>query len=317
MTTTVPLFLDLQVNGHGGVDLLTAQTVDDIRKVSRSLLAQGVGAYLPTLITGPLDRTLAVMKLIELARRSPLEEEAEIIGIHLEGPFLSSEKPGVHPIDYLSLPTEDLLGKYLTAGTVAMVTLAPEIPGALTAIKFLEKMGVVVSLGHSNANAAQAHAGFDAGAKAVTHIWNAMSKDPTPGVGLAGAALEREEIAIQLIVDGVHLTDDQVLYTIAAAPDRFIVTNDAVSPAGLGEGTFPFGTFEVTVRDGRALRSDGVLAGGVGSLKDSLARLLSLGISFDSALASITSRPAALIGRSDLGILGLGRTTTVLQVSRG
>lgn len=312
MTQTVLAFLDLQVNGHGGVDLLAARDTEDIRKVSRSLWRQGVGAYLPTLITGPVDRTIEVMKLIEEVRRSPREDEAEIVGIHLEGPFLSPEKPGVHPTDFLLTPTEELLGRYLAAGTVAMVTLAPEIPGALDAIKFLAKMGVVVSLGHSNATTVEANAGFDAGARAVTHIWNAMSKDQTPGVGLAGVALDREEIAIQLIVDGVHLTDEQILYTIDKAPDRFIVTNDAVSPAGLGDGTFPFGTFEVIVREGRAVRSDGVLAGGVGSLKDSFARMLALGVPFDSALASMTTRPATLIGRPDLGVIGLGRRTTVV-----
>lgn len=312
MTQTVPAFIDLQVNGHGGVDLLAAKTTEDIRKVSRSLLSQGVGAYLPTLITGPLLRTVEVMKLIEEVRRSPKDDEAEVIGIHLEGPFLSPEKPGVHPTNFLSCPTQELLGEYLSAGTVTMVTLAPEIPGALEAIKFLSQMGVIVSLGHSNATTQEAHAGFDAGASTVTHIWNAMSKDQTPGVGLAGVALEREEIAIQLIVDGVHLTDDLVRYTVENASDRFIVTNDAVSPAGLGEGTFPFGTFMVTVRDGRAVRSDGVLAGGVGSLKESFQRLLTLGVPFDSVLASMTTRPAALIGRPDLGVLSLGGKVTVV-----
>ncbi|MEK6647695.1 MAG: amidohydrolase family protein [Actinomycetota bacterium] len=310
MNQTVPAFLDLQVNGHGGVDLLSAKTAEDIRKVSRSLWAQGVGGYQPTLITGPLDRTVEIMKLIEEVRRSPHEDEAEVIGIHLEGPFLSPEKPGVHPIDFLLQPTQELLGKYLSAGTVTMITLAPEIPGALDAIKFLTQMGVIVSLGHSNATLAQAHAGFDAGAQTVTHIWNAMNKDHESGV--AAAALARKEIAIQMIVDGVHLTDEQVKYTIEKAPDRFIVTNDAIAAAGLGEGTFPFGTFEVTVREGRAVRSDGVLAGGVGSLKDSLQRLLALGVPFDSALASMTSRPAGLIGRPELGVLSLGSRVTVV-----
>jgi N-acetylglucosamine-6-phosphate deacetylase len=312
MSQTVPAFLDLQVNGHGGVDLLAAKTAEDIRKVGRSLWTQGVGAYLPTLITGPINRTIEVMRLIEEVRRSPHDDEAEVIGIHLEGPFLSPEKPGVHPTDFLAQPTQELLGQYIAAGTVTMVTLAPEIPGALEAIKFLVQMGVIVSLGHSNATSAQAHAGFDAGATAVTHIWNAMSKDQTIGVGLAGAALEREEIAIQMIVDGVHLTNDLIRYTVEKAPGRFILTNDAVSPAGLGEGTFAFGTFDVIIHGGRAVRSDGVLAGGVGSLRDSFHRLLALGISFESALASMTSRPAGLVGRPELGVLGVGSRSTVL-----
>jgi N-acetylglucosamine-6-phosphate deacetylase len=310
MSQTVPAFIDLQVNGHGGVDLLSAKSAEDIRKVSRSLWAQGVGGYQPTLITGPRDRTLEVMHLIEEVRRSPREDEAEVIGIHLEGPFLSPEKAGAHPIQFLLQPTQKLLGEYIAAGTVTMVTLAPEIPGALDAIKYLTQMGVIVSLGHSIATSAQAHAGFDAGARTVTHIWNAMSKDQTPGMGLAGAALEREEIAVQMIVDGVHLSNELVRYTVEKAPD--ILTNDAVSPAGLGEGTFAFGTFDVTVHEGRALRSDGVLAGGVGSLIDSFHRLIALEVPFDSALASMTSRPALLMGRPELGDLTLGGRTTVV-----
>ncbi|PHX69443.1 MAG: hypothetical protein CK523_04160 [Actinobacteria bacterium] len=308
MSKTVPAFVDLQVNGHAGVDLLSAQSTDEIRQVGRSLWSHGVGAYLPTLITGPLDRTVEVMKLIEKVRRSPRNDEAEIIGIHLEGPFLSHQKPGVHPMNYLAEPSQELLGKYLSAATVTMVTLAPEIPGALEAIKFLTQGGVIVSLGHSNATREQADAGFDAGAQAVTHIWNAMNKDIESGLG--ASALERPEIAIQMIIDGVHLSDELVKYTIEKAPDRFIVTNDAVAPAGLGEGKFAFGTFEVSVRDGRATRSDGVLAGGVGCLKDSLARMLDLGVDFDIALASVTTRPAALIGRPELGVLSLGSRTT-------
>ncbi len=310
MSKTVPAFIDLQVNGHGGIDILSITSTDELRSVGRSLWSQGVQAYLPTLITGPLDRSVEVMKLIEQVRRSPREDEAEIIGIHLEGPFLSPEKPGTHPLNFLRLPTRELIGAYLAAGTVTMVTLAPELPGALEAIEFLTQMGVIVSLGHSNATAAQAHAGFDAGARCVTHIWNAMNKDRQAGV--AAAALEREEIYIMMIIDGQHLDDDLVKYTIDKAPQRFIVTNDAIVAAGLGDGSFPFGTFEINVKDGRATRADGTLSGGVGSLKDSLARMLALGVDFDSALASITSRPGELIGRPELGQLSLGIRTTVV-----
>lgn len=312
MAQTVPAFVDLQVNGNCGVDLLSARDPEDIRQVGRSLLEQGVGAYLPTLISAPIERTIAVMKLIEEVRRTPHNDEAEVIGIHLEGPFLCSQKPGIHPTEFLSLPTPELLGRYISAGTVTMMTLAPEIPGALDAIKFLSQMGVIVSLGHSNATAAQAHAGFDAGARAVTHIWNAMSKDRSPGVGLAGAALEREEIAIAMIVDGVHLTDDEVKYTMDKARDRFFMVSDAISPAGLGDGRYRFATFDVRVSEGRALRSDGVLAGGIGTLKNSFDRLRALGVPFESALASMTFRPAALIGRPELGTLTLGGRTTVV-----
>ena len=308
----IPGFVDLQVNGHGGMDLLSAKTVSDIKQVSKSLYSQGVVGYLPTLITGPKSETLRVMALIENAKREAESDEAKILGIHLEGPFISTAKPGVHPVEHFQIPNLDLIGEYLRAGTVSIVTIAPELPGAIGVIKHLTAMGIVVSLGHSNATAEEAHAGFDAGAKTVTHLWNAMPPMTLRSPGLVGVALERDDVTIQIIVDGVHVAPEVVQATIAAAPDRFIVTNDAVAPAGLGEGKFPFGTFEVEVKAGRAVRSDGVLAGGVESLYGSLNLLLDLGVNLESAIASMSSRPAALIGQGHIGNLDLGAPVQVI-----
>ena len=127
----IPGFIDLQVNGHGGMDLLAAQSVADIKKVSRSLYAHGVIGYLPTLITGPIAETLRVISLIESAKREYEPGEAKILGVHLEGPFISPLKPGVHPLEYFRDPNNELMGEYLRAGTITLVTLAPELPGAI------------------------------------------------------------------------------------------------------------------------------------------------------------------------------------------
>jgi N-acetylglucosamine-6-phosphate deacetylase len=212
----IPGFVDLQVNGHGGMDLLSAKTVSDIKQVSKSLYSQGVVGYLPTLITGPKSETLRVMALIENAKREAESDEAKILGIHLEGPFISTAKPGVHPLEHFQIPNLDLIGEYLRAGTVSIVTIAPELPGAIGVIKHLTAMGIVVSLGHSNATAEEAHAGFDAGAKTVTHLWNAMPPMTLRSPGLVGVALERDDVTIQIIVDGVHVC---LLYTADAADD--------------------------------------------------------------------------------------------------
>ena len=136
----IPGFIDLQVNGHGGMDLLAAESVADIKKVSRSLYANGVIGYLPTLITGPLDQTLKVISLIESAKREYEPGEAKILGIHLEGPFISTLKPGVHPLEYFRNPDNELMGNYLRAGTITLVTLAPELPGAIELITYLTSM---------------------------------------------------------------------------------------------------------------------------------------------------------------------------------
>jgi len=291
-----PIFVDLQVNGHGGVDLLSAKTVDDVRKVSRSLFQNEVAGYLATLITAPLDSALSALKFIEEVRKNPLPGEAIILGTHLEGPFISLEKRGVHPKEFVKDPDLAHMKALLTAGIIKQVTLAPELPGAIELIKYLVGEGVVVSLGHSNATKSEAIAGFAAGAKTVTHLFNAMPKPPLSG--LADAALERSDVVIQIIVDGVHVSNELLKDTMPKILERFIVTNDAVAAAGLGEGTFPFGGMEVTVTNGAARRVDGTLAGGVANLRASLAKLKELNISDSIALASVTTRPCELIGVS-------------------
>ena len=302
----IPGFVDLQVNGHGGVDLLKAKDVSDIRKISRSLFNHGVSAYLPTLITGPIANHLRVISLIEQVRKEPLPGEAIIIGTHLEGPFISPVKPGVHPVEHILEPDIKLLGEFIRTGKISQVTIAPELAKAVEAIKFLTDSGVVVSLGHSDADTKQANDGFDAGAVTVTHLWNAMRKKSENQPGLAQVALERDDVVIQLIIDGVHLDKKLVIDSIKQCANRFIVTVDAVSAAGLGDGKFQLGEVEIEVKNNRALRSDGTLAGGVSTLTNSLSLMWEYGISLEDGLDSITSRPADLMGRSDLGRLSLG-----------
>ena len=289
-----PAFIDLQVNGHGGVDLLTAKSVEDVRIVSRSLFENGVIGYLPTIITSALPDAVRAIKLIEEVRANPLPGEAKILGTHLEGPFISVEKRGVHPIEHIVAPDLNHLKALLNAGLIKIVTIAPELPGAIELIQYLVANGVVVSLGHTNANRSEAIAGFDAGAKTVTHLFNAMPKPPLDGT--AQVALDREDVMIQIIIDEVHVPNDLVRATLIKVSDRFIVTNDPIAAAGLGAGTYPFGGMEITIKDGQARRTDGTLAGGIGTLGMALEIMDSLGVEKSDALASVTTRPCELIG---------------------
>ncbi len=286
-----PSFVDLQVNGHGGVDFLSVTNISDVRLAARSLFSNGVSAFLPTLITSEQSRLHNVAKLINEVMSNPLEGEAEILGLHLEGPFISMEKCGVHPIQHILPPEIATMKSLLKLGLVKMVTLAPEVPGAINLIKFLVAEGVVVSLGHSNANEGEAHKGFDAGAITVTHLFNAMSKIP----GLASVALERSDVWIQIIVDDVHVNRDNIKFALSKALDRFIITNDCVAAAGLGEGRFNFGDMTIQVKDGQARRLDGTLAGGIGNLHRSLKILDELGIDRRDSYEAVTSRPLKLI----------------------
>ena len=289
-----PLYIDLQVNGHGGIDLLSAKSTDDVRKVSRSLYDNGVVGYLPTIITSALPDAVRAIKLIEEVRTNSLPGEAKILGTHLEGPFISVEKRGVHPLEHIVAPDLNHLKALLKAGLIKIVTISPELPGAIELIQYLVANGIVVSLGHTNANREQAIAGFNAGAKTVTHLFNAMPKPPLDGT--AQVAIEREDVVIQIIIDEVHVPNDLVKSTLERVSKRFIVTDDPIAAAGIGSGTYPFGDMQVTIAGGQARRTDGTLAGGIGTLGKSLEIMNSIGINQVDAIASITTRPCELIG---------------------
>ena len=287
-------YVDLQVNGHGGIDLLSAKNAKEIRIVSKSLYKNGVIAYLPTIITSKLSDAVRAIKLIEEVRLTPLPGEAKILGTHLEGPFISKDKCGVHPIEQIIAPDLNHLKSLLNAGLIKIVTIAPELTGAIELIQYLVAKNIVVSLGHSNADRQAAIAGFNAGAKTVTHLFNAMPKPPLDG--LAKVAIEREDVTVQIIIDQVHVPNDLVKQVLGKVSSRFIVTNDPIAAAGLGSGTFPFGGMTVNVKDGQARRTDGTLAGGIGTLPEALLIMEELGVSKADALASVTTRACELIG---------------------
>ena len=296
-----PKYIDLQVNGHGGVDLLSAKTEDEIRIVSRSLYKNGVAGYLATIITAPLEVAVKAIKLIDAVRNEPRPGEALILGIHLEGPFISLERSGVHPKEYIKTPDLNHLKSLLAAGLVRVVTIAPELDGSMELIQYLVNKDIVVSLGHSAADKTTAQKGFAFGAKTVTHLFNAMPKSTLDG--LAAAAIENHDVVVQLIADGVHISDDLLESTLPKITGRFILTNDPISAAGLGSGTFPLGNLNIEVSNGVARNQEGTLAGGVGTLVESIERMRKFGISDSELLESVTNRPCQLIGLNYESIL--------------
>jgi len=307
----IPAFVDAQVNGYAGVDVASAEP-EALVELARALLRDGVTAYLPTLITGDPDDMLAALRRIAaLAER---HRGASIIGVHLEGPFLSPERAGAHPREHLRTPDRALLQQLLDAGPVRMVTLAPELPGADELVELCVRRGIVVSLGHSEASADEAARSFASGATAVTHLFNAMAPIGGRAPGLAGAALAADGVAIQLIADGVHVFDELIRIAFQAAPGRCSLVSDAVAAAGLGDGDFRLGAVEIEVRGGVARRADGTLAGSAGRLRDGLVRLGGLGIDRLDAIAAVTARPAALLGASRFGSLERGGSADVLVV---
>lgn len=300
----VPGLVDLQVNGYGGIDALSA-SVDELAMAGTALARDGVLAYQPTLISNEIAGTkLAAARIAELAKRQ--SAGARILGIHLEGPFLSPMRAGTHPIERLAKADVDLLSSLLDAGPVTMVTIAPELPGALELIKECRRRGVVVSFGHSDANADEARRGFEGGGRAVTHIFNAMRPLAAREPGLAGAALADPRVTLQVIADGVHVADDMLRLVATAGRGRWNLVSDATAASGLGDGEFLLGEVPVVAEGGVVRRGDGTIAGSAAKLLDGVRHLAALGVELGEVLSAASERPAALLGREDLGQIRVG-----------
>ncbi len=297
----VPGFVDLQVNGFGGVDFLEADAADYAR-AGDALLKTGVTAYLPTFITAAEERLLAALHEVPRDAEGP-----RIRGVHLEGPFLSPRRLGTHPPSARRDPDPALLERLLAAGPVRLVTLAPELPGALELVDRLHEHDVIVSCGHSDATAEQTHAAFDRGVRTVTHLFNAMRPLAHRDPGIVGAALARPDVVVQLIVDGVHLAGDTVRLVWQAAAGRVALVTDTVAVAGAGDGGFTLGDVSVDVRDGVVRRrEDGTLAGSTLTMIEAVRNLYALGAPVERALEAASAVPARVLGLRDAGRIDVG-----------
>jgi N-acetylglucosamine-6-phosphate deacetylase len=304
----VPGFVDLQVNGFGGVDFLAAATEDYVR-AGEALLHTGVTAYQPTFITAAESTIVDALRALPVNGARP-----RILGAHLEGPFLSPERLGTHPQAHRRDPDLDLLERLLEPGGVTEMTLAPELPGAGAVIRRLLERGVVVSAGHTNATAQEAHDAFDLGVSTTTHLFNAMrpfrSRDP----GIVGVALTRHEVFVQMIVDGHHLADETVRLVWAAAEGRLALVTDATAGASNGGGIYRLGEVEIEVADGPPTREDGVFAGTVLTMIDAIRNVHALGIPFEDAIGAATAVPARILGRTDVGVLEPGGAADIVVI---
>jgi N-acetylglucosamine-6-phosphate deacetylase len=296
----VPGFVDLQVNGFGGVDFLDADS-DGYRRAGEALLETGVTAYLPTLITSPEDKLLAALAEVPAGSDYP-----RIPGVHLEGPFLSPRRLGTHHASARKDPDLDLLGRLLDGGPVRLMTLAPELPGAFPLIERLLERGVVVSLGHSDATVEQANAAFDLGVRTVTHLFNAMRpllhRDP----GIVGAALARDDVVVQLILDGIHLAPETVQVVWRAAPGRVALVTDSITAAGESDGAYSFASLDVQVHEGEVRGPDGVLAGSVLTMIEAVRNAHRLGVPLADAVEAATAVPARVLRLAEIGRLDVG-----------
>jgi N-acetylglucosamine-6-phosphate deacetylase len=276
-----PGFVDVHVHGFAGVDFATADT-EGYRRATEALLATGVTEFRPSFITASEEELVAA-----------LCEVPDGLGAHLEGPFISPKRLGMHPGDARREPDDALLQRLLAAGPVAHMTLAPELPGALELVDTLVARGITAACGHTDATAEEAYAAFARGARHVTHLFNAMRPFTHRDPGIAGAALTRDEVTVELILDGNHLSDEAVRIALRAAPHRIALVTDALAAAGMGDGDWRMGPQPVFVRDGVARLENGVLAGSVLTMPRAVRELVRIGATVEQALYAASRRSLA------------------------
>lgn len=302
-----PGLVDIHIHGGAGVDVMTAGA-SDWERLRRHLTRHGVTRFLATTVTCPWPQLLTV---VERLSRAGME-------IHLEGPFLSPERRGIHPAGELVEPSEERLEELWehAQGQIRMITVAPELRGAPEFIAAASGRGIRVSLGHSNATADEARAGLAAGACHVTHTFNAMRPIHQREPGLLGVALSEAELSAEIIADGVHVHPDLVrLFVHSKAAGRAILVSDAISAAGMGEGTFHLGTIAVSVSQGRCLAGE-TLAGSVLTLDQAVRNaVVWTGCGWAGAVRMASLNPATLLGWNHYGRLEAGAAADVVVLS--
>jgi N-acetylglucosamine-6-phosphate deacetylase len=293
-----PGFIELQINGAFGDDFTDDPTT--IWRVAEKLPRYGVAAFLPTIITSPPEKIAVGQQVVTQARPAGFRG-ALPLGLHVEGPFLNPQKKGAHNPKFLRLPDVEAVSGWSPENGVLLVTLAPELPGALEVIVALSNRGVLVSEGHSMATYDQAEAGFDAGARYGTHLFNAMPALAHRDPGLPGALLTDDRVTVGFIADGVH-THPSVIKLVwqALGGQRLSLVTDAMAALGMPAGVHLLGDFEVTVDATSCRLADGTLAGSILSLDQALRNLIAVACcSLAEALPTVTTTAARAIGLED------------------
>ena len=318
--TLAPAFFDVHTHGAKGHDAMEA-TAEALGAISSFLASRGTGNFFPTTVTAPLDATLRSLSgLAKLMAQPPVDGQARPIGIHLEGPFLSHAKRGVHPPECLMAPDIALFDRFYEAaeGHIRLMTLAPELPGAPELAVHARSRGVRISLGHSNATAAETQAAIRAGAISATHTFNAMRPLDHREPGILGTVLTCDSLYAEMICDGIHTAPEMAkLWWRAKGPERAILMTDAMSAAGMPDGEYYLGGFAVQVAQGRAM-AGGVLAGSVLTLDLALTNFMKFtGAPLEQALRLATVNPAAMTGLGNqVGSVAVGRVASLVAVDR-
>ncbi len=302
--TVVPGFVDVHIHGAGGHDVMDG-SADALDAVTSTVAPFGTTTIVATTVSAPVDETCRRLEGIaryargsqnQLASSTP---RAEIMGIHLEGPFINPKRRGVHPAEAIVPPDASTLDRLLSAadGYARILTLAPELPGALDLIGRARAAGLVVSLGHTDATYEQARDAIERGARHAVHVFNAMRPFSHRETGVLGAVLTDPEVTAEVIADGVHVDEPAIRLLLAAkGTERVLLVSDGTAATGMPDGKYRLGTFEVIVQGGICRNREGRLAGSTLTLDRAIRRVVSLGVPLLEAIRMATLYPARRLG---------------------
>jgi N-acetylglucosamine-6-phosphate deacetylase len=316
----LPGLVDLQVNGSHGIDVMNAPA-DALATLSRHLGREGTTAWMPTAVTAPIEKIAHVHESIasafENSRGDDSTGHAAILGMHLEGPFISPLRLGAHPALNLEARGE-AFERVLAMRALRLITLAPELPGGLDAIRRLSARGVVASIGHTNATLDEANAGIGAGARMFTHLFNAMRPLNHRDPGVIAAALAPSPALAALIPDGIHVHPAMLRLAVRArGKDGVILVSDKVALAQTSGSENIVGRARATVRDGAARLDNGTLAGSIISMLDGIRVMVEkAGVSIGDAAVMAATNPANLVGAHDRGRIAVGARADLIVLSR-
>ena len=308
--TLIPGFVD--IHSHGGAGFYFSDLLpENVTSARNTHLAHGTTTHIASLVTEPIG----VLEE-QILRLVPMVNAGVFEGIHLEGPYLSHARCGAHDPSLLRSPSIDELSALLDAGqgSISMVTLAPELDGGIKAVEYLASRGVTVALGHSQADAKTTDAAFAAGAKLITHFSNGMPKPVKGASTIAEASLAQKKIPLEMIIDGVHVTDEILKEVLASGDHRTILITDSMSAAGGTDGSYSIGSLEVAVVNGVArLTSNHSLAGSTLTMDKAFVNFLNVNNSIVDCVFAASTLPAKTLGLHAVGELAIGKKAHILE----
>jgi len=319
--TVVPGFVDLHIHGAGGHDFME-EDAEALAALTQTVARHGTTALLATTVTADVEQTcrslrnLARFMRTQAATQTDSAAAAQILGIHLEGPFISPARRGVHPQEHIAVPSRETLAKLLEAaeGGARILTLAPELPGALELVALARQQGVVAAMGHTDATYEQAVAAIRRGASHAVHVFNAMRPFAHRETGILGAILTSSEVTAEVIADGVHVDAAAIRLLLAAKGiERVVLVSDGTAATGMPDGTYQLGPLRVVVRDGVCRSADGKLAGSTLTLDRAVRHMVELGVPLQDAVRMATLNPARVLGlERRLGVLAPGADASLV-----